>query len=383
MSHDFLQEISEHFAHSKHEVIFFELGKRTNLLLTSFISNSTRGQPHGGIKLRSYSSVRELVQDGIKLSQSNSVKSALADLWIGGGKGIIPEPLDRKHLNPDFRQELCFDYGDFLSGLNGCFVGSADAGLNNYDINRIHSRTRYITGMTEDIGGLGNPAVTIAKGQAIISELLDIGVGSVYATDCSQKRVDDLKDLFSEKAEGRLEIMKVPFGDNKILSRKCHIFSPCAIGNLITKDTIPLIQSRIICGLAYNQLGGGISSKLLRKEGITFVSDDIIANRMGLVHDYIEAQGRLANDPIIEKHFSRDWEYSIFAVTKKILQKAKDDDVDLEQAAKLIADQSRITKHPLWFNRTELIVKSLIENDWHKNKDFWRKRSNFPGARNV
>lgn len=40
---------------------------------------------------------------------------------IGGGKGLICEPADRQHIQPEFRQKLFYDYGDFVTSLNGCF----------------------------------------------------------------------------------------------------------------------------------------------------------------------------------------------------------------------------------------------------------------------
>ena len=34
---------------------------------------------------------------------------------------MIAAPPDNKHMEPDFRQKLFYDYGDFITSLNGCF----------------------------------------------------------------------------------------------------------------------------------------------------------------------------------------------------------------------------------------------------------------------
>ena len=50
-----------------------------------------------------------------------------------------------------------------------------------------------LEGKTIAIQGAGNVAVSI------IEELLERNVAHIYVTDCHQKRVDDVKDMFSMK----------------------------------------------------------------------------------------------------------------------------------------------------------------------------------------
>ena len=82
----------------------------------------------------------------------------------GGGQGLLAEPLDKKHLWPEFRQNLFYDFGDFLTSLNGCFVAAEDVGLSIVDMNSMHQRTRYTTCISQDIGGSGSSGVPTAYG---------------------------------------------------------------------------------------------------------------------------------------------------------------------------------------------------------------------------
>ena len=64
-------------------------------------------------------------------------------------------------------------------------------------------------------------------------------------------------------------------------------------------------------------------------------------------------------------------------MTKKILQKAKDENVTPAKAAFQIADKMSLELHPIWPNRGQQIIDSLVETKWETGTDFWRKRKNF------
>jgi len=55
----------------------------------------------------------------LRLSYGMGLKSALADLWSDGGKGVIASPGKDKIDNSEFRRNMFLDYGDFLTSLNG------------------------------------------------------------------------------------------------------------------------------------------------------------------------------------------------------------------------------------------------------------------------
>lgn len=52
-------------------------------------------------------------------------------------------------------------------------------------------------------------------------------------------------------------------------------------------------------------------------------------------------------------------------MTKKILQKAEDEDITAVEAANSIADKLSRELHPIWPNRSQQIIHALIDNEWH------------------
>eukprot|EP00058_Branchiostoma_floridae_P021091 XP_002606581.1 hypothetical protein BRAFLDRAFT_108176 [Branchiostoma floridae] len=434
--------------YDQHEGVFMEVGRRTGVLMGAFVWRTYRGQacggirlwnypvwrypsvelpwygpvpdlmhcclPYsvevsvcgttlcGGIRLWNYPGMDRYLTDGLRLAQGMGVKSALAGLWAGGGKGVVQEPMHNKHRDPDFRQKMFYDYGDFLSSLNGCYVSAEDVGLNVNDLNNVMNRTRYTTCISEELGGSGNPSILTGKGVVcameaaldflnmgtlkektvaiqgagnvgkypydktyktviIIETLLEKGVKYIYVTECHQNRVDDMKRVLADKANGRLEIQKVPIEDTSIMSYDCDILSPCALGGILNAETIPKISAPIVCGAANNQLGCPEDNQLLKERGITYIVD-YVANRMGIVNCANETYGRLPDDPAITRHLGRDWENSVFKITKEILQKAEKEDITPVEAADVLADKASQQLHPIWPHRSQHIIKALILN---------------------
>ncbi|XP_022104027.1 uncharacterized protein LOC110986459 isoform X2 [Acanthaster planci] len=399
VSHPELEELArfareDRVDYDKHEAVFMEVGARSGCLLGAFIWRTNRGQACGGIRLWDYTTMEQYLRDGLRLGQGMGVKSALAGLWNGGGVSVVCEPRERLALVSDRRASLLADCGCFLSSLNGCLVAAEDVGLNVIDLDNVHMFTRYTTCISEDKGGSGNPSVATGKGvicamegaldfldmgtltgkriaiqgagnvsTIIVEELLKKDVSHIYVTDCHTNRVTDMKNRFPGVTD-ILEVEKVPLEDNAVLAYPCDIVSPCALGNILNAETIPTIQAKIVCGAANNQLGSPDDNLLLKERGITYIVD-YLANRMGIVNCANETYGRLPNDPAINRHFGREWENSIFLMTKKILQKAEAEDITPVEAANAIADKLSMELHPIWPHRSQQIIQALVENNWH------------------
>lgn len=83
------------------------------------------------MRLWHYNTMESVVRDGLRLSAGMGRKNALSYLWWGGGKGIIAKN-SGNHLNfedPKVRDLVFGEYGDFLTGLKGCYYGAEDVGL--------------------------------------------------------------------------------------------------------------------------------------------------------------------------------------------------------------------------------------------------------------
>ena len=71
-------------------------------------------------------------------------------------------------------------------------------------------------------------------------------------------------------------------GIESIVGADCDILSPCALGNVINQQSIPMIRAKIIAGAANNQLGRDEDGGLLREAGILFAPDYVI-NAGGII----------------------------------------------------------------------------------------------------
>ena len=386
--------LNDNHDYLNHEGFFLEIGSRTGSLMGAFIWRTNRGQARGGIRLWEYNTMDDFIRDGLRLAYGMGVKSALAGLWAGGGKGVIASPGHEKINNKSFRKELFYDYGDFLTSINGCYIAAEDAGVVVSDLDNVHERTRFTTCISDDIGGSGNPSVATGKGvvcamesaldflnkgtikgkrivsqgcgnvaRVIIDTILDKDVGHVYASDCNEQQLDIAEKMFAHKNGGRLQLEHVVRGETETLSIPCDILSPNALGNILTPETIPTIKAKIVCGAANNQLGKLEDNKLMMDNGITYVVD-FLCNRMGIANCANETYGRLNNDPALTQHFSKTWEYSIWNTTQEVLKVAQEGGITPVEAATEIAERKSVEYHPIWPRRSWQIIQDLVDERW-------------------
>ena len=120
-----------------------------------------------------YPDFAAVLGDGLRLSQGMSRKNAVADLWWGGGKGIIP--ITRSLIEKNFRGDssikdreqrdaLFAAYGEFVAKLNGVYYTAADIGTNNCDMLAILAANRFVTSLPAQVGGSGDPSPHTAEG---------------------------------------------------------------------------------------------------------------------------------------------------------------------------------------------------------------------------
>ena len=181
----------------------------------------------------------------------------------------------------------------------------------------------------------------------------------------SQSVLDTAKARFNDK---RVHLVLTKPGDNSILFEKADIVAPCALGGILNDQTIPKLQTKIVCGAANNQLlDASRDDMLLVKHGIDYVPD-FLNNRMGIVNCANEMYGYPDNDPAKERHYGREWKHSVFNTTIEVLTEAKNKGTGTDFSAKSIADRLANEPHPIWGHRGSKIIESIIKSDWAKNK---------------
>jgi leucine dehydrogenase len=373
-SHQYLQPIADHFTNDsrdfmKHEGWFCKISDELDMLMGAFVHRTNRGQAAGGVRYWRYDSIEDYFRDGLRLATGMTFKNALAGLWWGGGKGVVAHNPQYNKNDIQIRIKIYQEYGSFMSSLNGCYITAEDVGTSVEDMARIFSKTRFTTCIPPEFGGSGNPSVPTARGvicgmeaaldflemgslenktvavqglghvgEPLIECLFEKNVKRVIGTDINPNHIENAKKKFRGK---NLDCRLVDKNDRSIFFEECDIFSPNQL-----EDT---------------QRDG----KLLLEKGITYVPD-FLTNRMGIVTCANEQYGYVNNDPLIELHFSKDWEHSVYNRAMQVLNESIKYKKPASEIALKIADKLSKENHPIFGHRGKEIIKSLVKNKWHQ-----------------
>jgi len=399
-SHPILQPMADYFSedkrdYSEHEGMFFQVSEKYEMLHGAFVHRTNRGQAAGGVRFWKYDNIENYFRDGLRLAAGMTYKNALAGLWWGGGKGVIAHNPVYEWNDPEVRKHIYKKYGLFISSLKGCYVTAEDLGTKVKDMVDIFSGTRFTTCIPPELGGSGVPAIPTARGVVsgmeavveflnlgslkgktvavqglghvgipLIGFLFGKGVSKIVGCDVNPDNVKEAKEKFEGQ---KVEFKLVNIDDTSIFLENCDIFSPNATGAILNPDTISKLKTKIICGAANNQLEDTErDGELLLKKGITYIPD-FLTNRMGIVNCANEQYGYVNKDSMIEQHFSKDWEYSIYNSAIKVLEESNSSNKPTAKIALKIADELSKVNHPIFGHRGKEIIKSLVEDKWHLN----------------
>jgi leucine dehydrogenase len=370
-----------------HEGLFFQLDSTGNTLMSAFVHKTCRGLAAGGLRYWNYADVDDVLRDGLRLAAGMTRKIALAGLWWGGGKGILARPLESPALEGESRALLYREYGHFITSLAGCYYTAEDVGTGPADMAEVYKTTRFVTCVPPSVGGSGNPSGPTARGvvagmeaalawlkmgdikgktiamqglghvaQPMLEELFEKGVSRVVATDIDAALVAELSARFAGKPfEARL----VSRDDASIYAEKADIFAPCATGAILNPETIPMLDCRIVCGAANNQLQDPVRDDMaLVTRDILYVPD-FLTNRMGIVNCADEGAGTLSPDPLIERHLEPGWKHSIHQTCLDVFAESRVRGKGPGTIATEMADKLAEELHPVYGHRGKQIITSL------------------------
>ena len=161
--------MADFIAHEKinfrqHEGMLFQISQKYDILFGAFIHKTNRGQASGGLRYWNYNSMHDFIFDGIRLSKGMTRKNALANLWWGGGKGIMVHNPKYNKSDVKMREAIYKDYGRFITSINGCYITAEDVGTCEEDMGNIFTQTRFTTCIPASVGGSGNPSSATALG---------------------------------------------------------------------------------------------------------------------------------------------------------------------------------------------------------------------------
>ncbi len=330
-----------------HEQIVFCNDKDTGLKAIIGIHSTVMGPALGGTRMWNYNNEWEALNDVLRLSRGMTYKSAITGLNLGGGKAVIIG--DAK---TDKTPEMITCFGKFVNSLSGKYITAEDVGTTTEDMDRIHEVTKFVTGISIDKGGSGNPSPVTAYGvfmgmkaaskYKFGSDSLDgkrvlvQGNGHVGETLINYLTKEGAIVFVSDIHQEKMENMVFKYGAKifegiDIYSADVDIYAPCALGATINNDTVHKIKAKVIAGAANNQLEiESIHGNILRERGIAYAPDFLI-NAGGIINVYGELVHYVKGEAMQKTE-------NIYNTTLEIFSFADKNNITTQQAAMRIAE---------------------------------------------
>lgn len=302
-SEDYLARIKQLIEEGRHEGIEFYYHRGRNIRVAFCKHSATIGLQNRKHAIRTGAMRRhglnkpevDILIDGLNLSRAMTYKNAIASLPYGGCKTVVqcdPVKVD------DFET---MGFLSYVTDRCRCFPG-ADMGLDEKMVDIIRDRytKNFIGGTKSPLASTGAPT---AYGELVaIKEACDFVYGSrdlstrkiavqglghvgyplaeyllaggamLIITDIDLAKVHTLQQKYSSDSVKYV-------APDEIYTVDADVFSPCAMGDIITEDRIPQFKFKIIIGAANNQLRAMSKeaelelAKKVADAGILFVVD--------------------------------------------------------------------------------------------------------------
>ncbi len=289
-----------------HEAVYEILDPNVGLHAFVAVHSTELGPSAGGTRFWRYASRDEALADALLLSEGMSYKNAVADLPLGGGKGVVLRP------EGAFDRPALFEaYGRALDQIGGSYITAEDVGVTPEDMRDVARGTTYVAGLPEGASASGDPSPVTALGvywgikacaerrfgSADLTGLRVAvqGVGHVGAFLCEHLRQAGAELVVADIDAGATARMAERFGarvvePDAIYDADVDVFSPCALGGVLNWDTIERLTAQVVAGGANNQLAESAVGDALWERGVLYAPDFVI-NGGGIINVAAEVSG--------------------------------------------------------------------------------------------
>ena len=333
----------------EHEQVVFCNDPASGLKAIVAIHSTALGPALGGTRFHPYESTDAAIEDVLNLSRGMSYKAALAGLDLGGGKAvIIGDPRQDKN------EALLRAYGRFVQSLAGRYYTACDVGTFSDDMDLIARECDFVTGRTVAHGGAGDSSVLTAYGvfqgmraaaeatwgeptlagrtvgvagvgkvgRHLVRHLIEDGA-SVVVTDVWEPSVAAITAEFPQ--------VQVVESTDALVRSAIDVYSPCALGGALTDEVVEVLQARVVCGAANNQLSHPGIEKVLEERGVLYAPDYCV-NSGGLIQVADELEG-------FDFDRAQQRATGIFETTREVFRLSREEQVSPALAADKVAER--------------------------------------------
>ncbi|HYV14762.1 MAG TPA: Glu/Leu/Phe/Val dehydrogenase dimerization domain-containing protein [Conexibacter sp.] len=285
----------------EHEQLTVRRGERSGVPVMVAIHSTRFGPSVGGCRMRAYERWQDGVEDALRLAEAMSLKSALAGVRRGGGKGVIALP-PGVVLTDELRRAALHDFGDLVEALGGRYAAAPDVGTSSADMVAIRERTAHVFGLPAEHGGAGDSSGPTARGvhaalRALARRLYGTpslagrtvtivglgGVGAALARRLAEEGARlQVTDVVEQRRELADELAASWLEPADALAQPTELLAPCALGGVLSAAVVAALRCDAIAGAANNQLADPAVAELLAARGILW-APDFIASAGGIV----------------------------------------------------------------------------------------------------
>ncbi|BBZ35774.1 Glu/Leu/Phe/Val dehydrogenase dimerization domain-containing protein [Mycolicibacterium confluentis] len=266
------------------------------------VDSVRHGRSAGGTRAARYDSLTDALRDAARLAEAMSLKMAVSNLPMGGGKSVIALPAPRRDLDESTWRHILRLHAENIDRLNGTYWTGPDVNTNSSDMDTLSETTKFVFGRSPGRGGAGSSAHNTAVGVfeamkatarfAGLGELdgltvLIQGLGAVggrlamLAADAGAHLL--VADVNADRLRWAQEFGCRPVDPDAVTSAPCDILAPCALGGLIDDAVAQRLPAAAVVGAANNILAGEHAGEILHERGVLY-APDFVSNAGGAYH---------------------------------------------------------------------------------------------------
>jgi leucine dehydrogenase len=281
--------------HAPEQITYFA-DEKLDLYAIITIHSTALGPSLGGIRFWEYPDETTMVEDASRLASAMTMKAAVAGLHQGGGKTVVYWDDPRRPRSDEQLRVL----GRWIDALGGRYLAAEDVGASQRDMDGIARETPWVTGVDPARGGSGDPSPVTAFG--VLHGMRAAAVEAFGSPDLANRRVViqgaghvgtalahllvdagarvAIADIDAEKAAAAGVSVLAP---DVALAAECDIVAPCALGAVLTEESVAALRCAVVCGAANNQLLDESAADALAGRGIVYAPDYVV-NAGGIIN---------------------------------------------------------------------------------------------------